>query len=221
MWQVPIASCLVDDIVKKQGLSGLYTRSLFHYNEAFIRQLGSAIEMGRSFIHPDYQRSPVALNLLWRGIGAFLVENPEYHTLFGSVDISRDYTDLARDLIADAMLTHYKADGFQGLVRPIRQQKLRSRFWSKHTLDQLANIKTLSRLVGRCDPGKAVPVLLRHYLSLNGRLVCFHRDPKRNDTLGGLIIVDLRLCDPKIAIRFIGEEGYNRILNLHRLKESA
>lgn len=212
---------LVDQIMKKHGVKGLYTRSLYRYNKAFIDQLGPAVEMGRSFIHPDYQRRPVALNLLWRGIGAFVNNNPGYHTLFGSVSISREYTDLARALIADALLTNYQADGFQDLVQPITPHKVRNRVWTRETLKALANVKILSKLVGRCDPGKAVPVLLRHYLSLNGRLVCFNVHPHFNNSLEGLIIVDIRLCDHKTAIRFMGEEGYNRFLDIHRHKKSA
>jgi len=212
---------LVDQIVQRHGVKGLYTRSLYRYNKAFIDQLGPAVEMGRSFIHPDYQRRPVALNLLWRGIGAFVNDNPGYHTLFGSVSISREYTDLARALIADTLLTNYQADGFQDLVQPITPHKVKYRVWTKETLLALANVKILSKLVGRCDPGKAVPVLLRHYLSLNGRLVCFNVHPHFNNSLEGLIIVDMRLCDRKTAIRFMGEEGYNRFLDIHRLEKSA
>ena len=103
---------LVDEIVATHGVEGLYSRSLYKYDNAFIQQLGSAIEMGRSFIHPDYQRRPVSLNLLWRGIGQILVKMPRYHTLFGSVSISREYSDLARSLIADTMLTNFGQRNF-------------------------------------------------------------------------------------------------------------
>ena len=67
---------LVDEIVAEHGVMGLYSRSLYKYDEAFINRLGSSIEMGRSFIHPDYQKKPVSLNLLWRGIGRILVGRP-------------------------------------------------------------------------------------------------------------------------------------------------
>ena len=211
----------VDEIVRAHGVKGLYSRSLYKYDSAFIRQLGSAIEMGRSFIHPDYQRRPIALNLMWRGIGVFLIQNPDYHTLFGSVSISRQYTDMARELMADSLLTNYRADGFQDLVQPITPHKVKHRVWTDETLSELANVKILSKLVGRCDPGKAVPVLLRHYLSLNGRFVCFNVHPHFNDSLEGLIIVDLRLCDTKTAIRFMGEEGYNQFIANHQLADSA
>ncbi len=212
---------LVDEIVAKYGVKGLYSRSLYEYDKAFIERLGSAIEMGRSFIHPDYQRKPVALNLLWRGIGRILVENPRYHTLFGSVSVSREYSDLARSLIADAMLTNFRASDFDQLVKPLLPHKVRNRVWTEDMLKELANVKMLSKLIGRCDPGKAVPVLLRHYLSVNGKLVCFNLHPNFSDSLEGLIIVDARQTDAKTLTRFLGAEGYEHFISFHKLEETG
>lgn len=212
---------LVDEIVAKHGVKGLYSRSLYKYDEAFIRQLGSAIEMGRSFIHIDYQRRPVSLNLLWRGIGAILVQRPTYHTLFGSVSISREYSDLARSLIADTLLTNFKAKEFSSLVQPITPHKVDNRVWTEDMLAELANVKMLGKLIGRCDPGKAVPVLLRHYLSLNGRLVCFNIHSGFNNSLEGLIVVDVRKTDQKTLARFLGAEGLQHFLSFHELQDSA
>lgn len=212
---------LVDEIVAKHGVKGLYSRSLYKYDEAFIDQLGCSIEMGRSFIHPDYQRNPVALNLLWRGIGRILVKNPRYHTLFGSVSISREYSDLARALIADTMLTNFRAVEFERLVKPITPHKIRNRVWTQEMLAELANIKMLGKLIGRCDPGKGLPVLLRHYLSINGKLVCFNIHSNFNDSLEGLIIVDARKTDSKTLTRFLGAEGYQRFMSFHQMRDSA
>lgn len=212
---------MVDEIVAKHGVKGLYTRSLYRYDESFIRKLGSAIEMGRSFIHPDYQRRPVSLNLLWRGIGQILVNQPRYHTLFGSVSISREYSDLARSLIADTMLTNFCAREYSSLVQPLTPHRVDNRVWSRKMLAELANVKMLGKLIGRCDPGKAVPVLLRHYLSLNGRLVCFNIHSKFNDSLEGLIVVDVRKTETKTLNRFLGAEGLQQFLAYHRLQDSA
>ena len=212
---------LVDEIVAKHGVKGLYSRSLYKYDEAFITQLGSAIEMGRSFIHIDYQRRPVSLNLLWRGIGQILVKMPRYHTLFGSVSISREYSDLARSLIADTLLTNYKAKEFASLVQPLTPHKVENRVWTEDMLAELANVKMLGKLIGRCDPGKAVPVLLRHYLSLNGKLVCFNIHSNFNNSLEGLIIVDVRKTDPKTLNRFLGAEGLKHFMSYHQLQDSA
>ena len=212
---------LVDEIVAAHGVEGLYSRSLYKYDDAFIRQLGFAIEMGRSFIHPDYQRRPVSLNLLWRGIGQVLVKMPRYHTLFGSVSISREYSDLARSLIADTMLTNFRAKEFSQLVEPINPLKVMNRVWTADMLEELANVKMLSKLVGRCDPGKAVPVLLRHYLSLNGKLVCFNIHSSFNNSLEGLIIVDTRNTEQKTLSRFLGAEGLKHFLSFHEVKNTA
>lgn len=212
---------LVDEIVATHGVKGLYSRSLYEYDDNFIRQLGSAIEMGRSFIHPDYQRRPVSLSLLWRGIGAILVQRPKYHTLFGSVSISREYSDLARSLIADTLLTNFKAKDFASLVKPLTPLEVRNRVWSFDMLSELANIKMLGKLIGRCDPGKAVPVLLRHYLSLNGKMVCFNVHSGFNDSLEGLIIVDARQTDRKTLTRFLGAQGYEHFMSFHTLQDSA
>ena len=194
---------------------------MYRYDEAFIKRIGAAIEMGRSFIHPDYQRQPVALNLLWRGIGRILVNNPKYHTLFGSVSVSREYSDLARSLIADTLLTNFKASEFAELVKPLTPHKVKNRVWSDEMLSELANIKMLGKLIGRCDPGKAVPVLLRHYLSLNGKMVCFNIHSEFNDSLEGLIIVDARDTYPKTLTRFMGAEGYKTFNEIHKLPKSA
>lgn len=212
---------LVDEIVARHGVKGLYTRSLYRYDESFTRKLGSAIEMGRSFIHPDYQRRPVCLDLLWRGIGQILVQRPRYHTLFGSVSISREYSDLARSLIADTMLTNFRAQEFSDLVQPLKPLRVDNRVWSQSMLAELANVKMLGKLIGRCDPGKAVPVLLRHYLSLNGRLICFNIHSKFNDSLEGLIVVDVRKTEQKTLNRFMGPEGLKVFLDSHLLRDTA
>ena len=212
---------LVDEIVAKHGVKGLYSRSLYKYDEAFTNRLGSAIEMGRSFIHPDYQKKPVSLNLLWRGIGKILVENPRYHTLFGSVSISREYSDLARALIADTMMTNFKANEFDQLIKPITPHKIMNRVWTSEMLAELSNVKMLSKLIGRCDPGKAVPVLLRHYLSVNGKLACFNIHPNFSDSLEGLIIVDARKTDAKTLRRFLGADGSEHFMSFHKLQDSA
>ena len=211
----------MDEIIAEHGIKGLYSRSLYKYDDSFIRQLGAAIEMGRSFIHPDYQRRAVSLNLLWRGIGKILVQRPRYHTLFGSVSISREYSDLARALIADTMLENFKAKEFERLVKPITPHVILNRVWSKEFLGELANIKMLGKLIGRCDPGKAVPVLLRHYLALNGKLVCFNVHAGFNNSLEGLIIVDARKTQAKTLIRFLGAQGYERFMAFHSLQDSA
>ena len=208
----------VDEIVSIHGVEGLYSRSLYRYDDSFITKLGAAIEMGRSFIHPDYQRRSVSLNLLWRGIGRILVSNPGYHTLFGSVSVSREYSDLARSLIVDVLLSNFKAREFSDLVEPLMPHKIKNRVWTERMLSELANVKSLGKLIGRCDPGKSLPVLLRHYLALAGKIACFNVHANFNDSLEGLIIVDTRITAPKTLKRFMGAEGHQRFMQIHKLQ---
>ena len=75
----------LDTILQSSGVKGLYTNTLFKFKPGFLEQLGSALELGRSFIRPEYQRKFGCLTLLWKGIGGFLARHPQYHVLFGPV----------------------------------------------------------------------------------------------------------------------------------------
>ena len=56
----------------------------------------------------------------------------------------------------------------------------------------------LSDVVADLDPGQAgVPVLLRQYLRLGGRLLGFSVDPAFSNALDGLIVVELTRAEPK------------------------
>ncbi len=198
----------VDRILREKGIGGLYSRSLYRYDQRFLSHLGHALEMGRSFIVPAYQRKPSALDLLWRGIGRYVALHPQYHCLFGPVSVSRQYSDTGRALISDAMLGHFAVDEqVSKTVRPLRPMKAVPRVWSQPLMDELSDMKRLNQVISLTDPGKTVPVLLRHYLSLNGRFVCFHVDRRFNDTLAGLIVVDLRQTPDKYLQRYLGKDG--------------
>jgi hypothetical protein len=63
---------------------------------------------------------------------------------------------------------------------------------------------------------------LRHYLSLNGKLVCFFNvHSSFNNSLEGLIIVDVRKTQAKTLSRFLGVEGYKHFMSFHTLQDSA
>ena len=88
-----------DDILSRHGRNGLYTSTLFDIKRDFFRHLGPALELGRSFISPDYQKQYNALATLWKGIGQYVVRNPGYGKLFGPVSISNDYQRVSKDLM--------------------------------------------------------------------------------------------------------------------------
>src|SRR5258708_4025106 len=90
---------LTTDVLKQFGIRGLYTSTLFRYKPRFFDRLGPAVELGRSFICPEYQKSYAPLLLLWKGITRFVLPHPEAASLFGAGSISRDYQEAARGLM--------------------------------------------------------------------------------------------------------------------------
>ncbi len=57
-----------DEIIRRHGVKGLYTNTVFRYDERLFLKIGSALELGRSFVRPEYQRQYAPLLLLWKGI---------------------------------------------------------------------------------------------------------------------------------------------------------
>jgi len=212
---------LTDRILPEKGRRGLYTSTLFHYRSGFLRQLGPAIEMGRSFIRPEYQRKYQSLLLLWRGIGEFVARHPQYPTLFGPVSISREYQNLSRDLIVRFLRKHNSSRKHGWQVRPCHPPRhqhapgLNPGWFAR----AISSVEDVSALVSEIEhDGKGLPVLLRHYLKLDARLVSFNVDPAFCDALDGLILVDLRRSDPQFVKRFIGAEGWKEFADYHELR---
>ena len=202
-----------DEIVEEHTLDGLYSHSLFDYDKQFLKEIGKSIEVGRSFITPEYQRHPSSLDMLWKGIGWFVMRNPEYHTVFGCVSISRQYSRLATALLSETLLSHYGAE------EPHRRNiKARTPIdtpktpWTKPQLAKLSNISVLNKLVGRIDSGKSIPILIRHYLALNGRFGSFTLNNNFGQSVDGLIIVDLRKTSDKYLKRYMGHDGFEELM---------
>jgi putative hemolysin len=220
------AGCLVggyrigatDRILRSHGKRGLYTSTLFDFRTDFFRRLDPALELGRSFIRPEYQRKASTLPLLWRGIGAYVVRNPRYNQLFGPVSINPEYSPASRELMLAWLRHNRRADDLAGLVRaknPPRQMSL-----DHATVDLLRecayDVEHMSGLVSEMEgDGKQVPVLLKHYLKLNGRLIGFNVDPAFGGCLDGLIVVDLTRADRRLLEAYLGPEGAAAFLAHH------
>jgi putative hemolysin len=205
-----------DEIVKHLGLNGLYSHSLFNYNAHFLNNMGKTIEVGRSFITQEHQRNPAALDIIWKGIGHFVVRNPEYHTLFGCVSISSKYSSLVSAMLTETFLSHYGAtDSVMRSVTARTPIKGISKPWTSVQIASLSAIPIINKLVGRIDSGKSIPVLIRHYLALNGRFISFTVNHGFGNSLDGLIMVDLRHSQDKYLKRYMGTPGLAEFKKQH------
>jgi putative hemolysin len=199
---------LVDEILARHGKRGLYTHSLFKYRTQVLEALSPAIELGRSFVRAEYQRSFFTpLLLLWAGIGRFVERSPQYAVLFGPVSISARYAPASRRLIVE-YLSAYSADTrLARHVKPRRPFRPGARPPAPNAaISAPGNIDELSRRIAQIEhDGKGVPVLLRQYLQLGGRLLGFNLDRNFADTLDGLILLDLREVEETVLARYMGK----------------
>jgi putative hemolysin len=187
----------------------LYTRTLFRISPKFFRRVAPAVELGRSFIRDEHQRSFQPLLLLWKGIGEYMARNPRYRYLFGPVSISNSYQKASRVLMANTLLRLAGAPELAKLAKPRRP-------FMHLPVSGLPNPKTIDELnswVADLEPnGESLPVLVRQYLKMGGHILNFHVDRSFGESLDGLIVVDLRKTDRRWLERYLGKEGSERFL---------
>jgi len=188
----------VSAAVSTHGLDGLYTHSLFDYDERLFSHFGACLELGRSFVAPGWQRSFQPLRLLWSGIATLLASRPALRCLFGPVSISANYGDAACRLMAHSLMHRYGLPASCGLVRPRHPPAERARRLS--AASGAIDMHTLSTAVRRLSNGAGLPVLVRQYLELNGRFACFSFDAAFGNVLDGLVFVEVASI-PEVLMR--------------------
>ena len=192
-----------DEVAADVAVEGLYTRTLFDYDRALLDRIGPALELGRAFVAPEYQRDFSPLMLLWKGISRLVAREPRYRRLFGVVSISDHYTSLTRQLLVKFLQTTRFDSDLGRLVKAKHPPApLRSDFVETTTVERIEDVCALVRSL-EAD-GKDMPVLLRQYLKLNARLLGFSVDPSFGNVLDGLVVVDLGEVEPAILSRYMG-----------------
>lgn len=185
---------LGDEIFYSYGKKGFYVAELFKIKEQFTPVLRKSLELGRSFIRKEYQQKPLPLFLLWKGILKYLIDNPRYRYLIGPVSISNSFSKFSKSLIVDYINRNHFDDELAQWVRP--RKKFRVDFSSIDTDLLMAgedSFKGLDNLISEVETrSMKVPVLLRQYISLNAKIICFNIDPKFADCLDGFLVLDLQ-----------------------------
>ena len=195
-----------------------YSATLFRYTPTFFSELGPALELGRSFVRPEYQRSPAGLIMLWKGIGEYVHRHPRYRYLLGPVSISADYGPTSQQLMVSYMEEHHFASEWASHVTP------------RMPFDPDNRRKNLFRRVGRwCDgiaeagrwvahlerDDKGLPVLVKSYLQLGGRMLGFNVDADFGNCVDGLVLVDLLKTNRTTLQQFMGPSAAQSFLSHH------
>ncbi|WP_447088467.1 lysophospholipid acyltransferase family protein [Enterobacter sp. fkY84-1] len=178
--------------IEKRGVEGLYSYSLFHYDDKMQDVLAHGIELGRSFIQPRYWGRR-GLDYLWSGIGAYLARYPHYRYLFGPVSISGGLPPAARDLLVAFYRLWFPATHPLAASRkpyPASLPDVLAQFGGVDYVDDLTKLKSL---LGNLGCG--IPPLYKQYSELcepgGLQFIDFGSDPAFNNCVDGLVLVDL------------------------------
>lgn len=203
------------EVLPARGATGLYTTTLFRLGPGFFERLGPAVELGRSFVAPAWQRSFSPLMLLWKAIGTVVLEQPDCRTLFGPVSISQRYAPFARHLMVEWLRLRAPATAFEPLsapLRPVRGPAADVRR-ARAAAATLPDVDALSDAVADMEPAlRGVPILVREYLRLSGRFASFSVDPEFGGVVDGLVVIDLTTTERRILARYMGRDGADRFL---------
>jgi len=196
-------------IIPLTGRKGFYVSSLFKITKPMNKILLQSVELGRSFIVPEYQKSHRTLLLLWQGIYLAVTKNSNNKYIIGPVSISQNYSKISRVLIMEYLNKYHRHAYFYKHVIPRKPFRIFNKWpYKKIILSNLQDdIHKFEHLLSEVHPeGQKLPVLLRQYLKQNAKVLAFNLDPKFQNTLDALVILELKdlqehykfkLLDPK------------------------
>lgn len=158
----------------------LATSHMFHFSEKFIKEyLPYTIELGRSFVAPEYQSSKAgtkalfALDNLWDGLGALCIQRPDMKYFFGKMTMYPEYNREARDLIQHFLFKHFEDK--EKLVTPIDPLVIETPVEKMNAIlteDEFKeDYKLLNAEVRR--HGVNIPPLVNSYMSLSPTMKMF------------------------------------------------
>ncbi len=170
----PEKGCTQCDVSKMA--SSIY----FRFSDKFLNKYyPHLMELGRSFVHPDYQsrtmgrKSLYALDNLWDGLGALIIDNHHLKYLFGKVTMYPHFNQKARNMILYFLKRYF--DDPEGLVTPLEparidfhEEEMKSLFRGWRFRD---NYKILSREVRNLNEN--IPPLINAYMNLSPTMKTF------------------------------------------------
>lgn len=203
----------VRKIIEYHGLNSIYNSSLFEFSEGIFETLNQTLELGRSFIQEKYWRSN-SLDHLWKGIGAYLLNNSHIRYLFGAVSISNSFDEESKALI----VSYYKkwfshSPEIQNEIKPkcpycIDEQltnHANETFIGNNYKEDFKILKDSLR-----KKGKSIPVLLRKYTELcvygGASFLAFGIDKDFSNSIDCIILVDLNYVKDDFRNRYLRNE---------------
>jgi len=157
----------------------LSTKHYFNFSDDFIKDyLPYTIELGRSWVHPDYQagksrKGLFALDNLWDGLGAIMVNYPEMKYFFGKVTMYTSYNVEARNALLYFMNSYFPDnDDLVTAIHPIDMDadlsKIKELLTGKSFDDGLKLLNGFLK-----ELGERIPPLINTYMKLSPTMKSF------------------------------------------------
>lgn len=213
---------LGDDIPRdKDGNVLIATARLFNYSDKFISEyLPHTIELGRSFVQPDYQTSKAgakalfALDNLWDGLGALCVDHDEIEYFFGKVTMYPHFNEEARDLILSFMQKHFPDD--ENLIVPHKPLQIKLTTEGRDEIFNSGNYKDDYKILNTevRKRGVNIPPLVNAYMNLSPTMKTF--GTAINDVFG-----DVEETGIMITIADIFDDKKKRYIESYVLEDNS
>lgn len=195
-----------DEIMPRFGLKGFYVNSLFRMKKEMAPIMEKTIELGRSFIIEEYQRKPVSLMLLWKGILYVLLKHEQYRNLLGPVTISGEFDKYSKTVIVTHLRQHHYNDEVARRVKPITGLEGVDAPIDRSLIEGVSDIGLIDKLVRDIERDElAIPILIKKYLQLNSHVISFNVDHDFADALDALMLLDLKKM-PESTINLLSKE---------------
>jgi hypothetical protein len=158
----------------------LATSELFRFSEAFSNKyLPRTIELGRSFVQPNYQSTRLhskglyALDNLWDGLGALVLRYPDVNYFFGKVTMYVSYNQEARNMLLYFLQKHF--EDTDKLVAPIHPLSINFNLAKLQSLFTGSDYKEDYRILSReiRNLGENIPPLINSYMNLSPSMRVF------------------------------------------------
>lgn len=161
-------------------ITKLASSSYFNFSEKFLsKYFPHLMELGRSFVHPDYQsrtmgrKSLYALDNLWDGLGALILDNHHLRYLFGKVTMYPHFNQKARNMIIYFLRRHFNDPDNLVVVKDpanidIHDEEMKQLFKGRSYRE---NYKILSSEVRKLNEN--IPPLINAYMNLSPTMRTF------------------------------------------------
>jgi len=183
------------EILEDFDKEGLYTSTLFSYDEKFEPYFEQGLELGRSFVQPKYWNSKT-LDYLWQGIGAYVRKHPHIRYLFGAVSLSNSFTPQAQALLIAFYKQYFTPDNALVKHKASYKVPLETKEYCEEIFcgyDYRADQRVLKEELSYM--GYSIPTLYKQYADVceegGVHFMDFGYDKHFNYCIDGFVLVDI------------------------------